>query len=255
MNLKELIGIMARLRGPGGCPWDREQSRESLKPFLVEELYELIDAIDNNDVEGIKEELGDLLFQIVFHCQISKEEGVFDINDVIDGISRKMVHRHPHVFADKQLETSADVVRHWEEYKESEQKNRKSVLDRIPRALPALSRAQRLQAKASEVGFDWDNIADVLKKLDEDIVEFKDALKEKSRDEIEDEICDMLFVMVRTSNFVNVDPEDALRRSIDKFIRRFNYMETEASVQGRKLTDMTLDEMELLWNRAKNENI
>jgi len=256
MGLNELIGIVARLRGPGGCPWDKDQNRESLKPFLVEELYELIDAIDDNDIEGIKEELGDLLFQIVFHCHISGEEGAFDINDVIDGISRKMVDRHPHVFADKDLKTSADVVRHWEEHKESEQKNknRRSLLDRIPRALPALSRAQRLQEKASEVGFDWDNIADVLKKLDEEITEFKDALKGKSRDEIEDEIGDMLFVMVRTSNFVNVDPEDALRRSIAKFIHRFNYMETEASGQGRKLTDMTLEEMGLLWDRAKKEN-
>jgi len=255
MGLNDLIDIVARLRGPGGCPWDKEQDRESLKPFLVEELYELIDAIDENDMEAIKEELGDLLFQIVFHCQIAGEEGVFDINDVIDGISRKMVDRHPHVFADKDLKTSADVARHWEEHKESEQKSRRFLLDRIPRALPALSRAQRLQEKASEVGFDWDNIADVLKKLDEEIIEFKEALKGKSRDEIEDEIGDMLFVMVRTSNFVNVDPEDALRRSIAKFISRFNYMETEASGQGRKLTDMRLDEMDVLWNRAKDENI
>ena len=255
MHFKELIRIVEKLRGPEGCPWDREQTRESLKPFLIEELYELIDAIDDNDMEGVKEELGDLLFQIVIHSQLSKEQGIFDINEVIDGISRKMVRRHPHVFADKELKTSSDVVRHWEEHKECEQKSRKSVLDRIPGALPALSRAQRLQEKASEVGFDWDNIEDVLKKLDEEIAEFKSALKDRSHDEIEGEFGDMLFVMVRLSNFMNVDPENALRRSIDKFIRRFNYIEAGASAQGRKLTEMTLDEMSVLWDRAKEENI
>lgn len=255
MAFEELVRIVKRLRGPGGCPWDREQTRETLKPFLVEEFYELIDAIESGDMDGMKEELGDLLFQIVIHCQLSKEQGAFDVGDVIACISRKMVDRHPHVFDEKELKTSADVHRHWNELKEKEKKERKSVLDRVPGSLPALVRAQKLQEKATEVGFDWDNMGDVLKKLDEEIAEFKQALQDKRQDEIEEEIGDLLFVMVRIANFVKVSSEDALRKSIGKFIRRFQYVEQQAEVSGNALSHMTLEEMDVLWNRAKAEDI
>ncbi len=232
MKFDELVDIVAKLRGPDGCPWDREQTRESLKPFLIEEFYELIDAIDENDNNGIKEEMGDLLFQIVLQSQLFSEEGEFDVNEVIDGIARKMVSRHPHVFGDKVIETSDEVEVWWQEHKRREGKGYDSAIGGVPRALPALLRAQKIQLKASKVGFDWDSIGDVFGK-------------------IEDELGDLLFVLVRVANFVDVNPEDALRRTIRKFIGRFSYVENEASKQGRKLSEMTLAEMDVLWNEAK----
>jgi tetrapyrrole methylase family protein/MazG family protein len=251
MNFEELVDIVAKLRAPGGCPWDREQTRESLKPFLVEEFYEVIDALEEGNFSGMKEELGDLLFQIVLQSQLSKEEGKFDINDVITGISEKMVRRHPHVFDSKYLETSDDVSEWWEEHKKREGKNHKSVMDGVPRALPALQRARELQLKATKVGFDWKRIEDVFDKLDEEIREFKGALKKKKYTDAEEEIGDIFFVLVRIANFVNINPEDALRKTIKKFVSRFRYIEKEACSQSKKLSDMTLEEMELLWNAAK----
>jgi tetrapyrrole methylase family protein/MazG family protein len=251
MNFKELVSIVAKLRAPGGCPWDREQTRETLKPFLVEEFYELIDALEEDDSPGMKEELGDLLFQIVLQSQLSKEEGKFDINDVISGISEKMVRRHPHVFDNKNFETSADVAAWWEEHKKREGKNHRSIMDGVPRALPALLRAREIQLKATKVGFDWNRIEDVFDKLDEEIREFKDALNKKKYSDAEEEIGDIFFVLVRIANFVNINPEDALRKTIKKFDSRFRYIEKEACNQGKKLSDMTLEEMELLWNAAK----
>ncbi|MBI5676113.1 MAG: nucleoside triphosphate pyrophosphohydrolase [Nitrospirae bacterium] len=251
MHIKKLIEIAEKLRSPEGCPWDREQTRDSLKPFLVEEMYELIDAMNANDPEGIKEELGDLLFQIVLHCQLSKEEGLFDIEDVAEGIAYKMVSRHPHVFGDKDFKTSEEVRIWWDEHKKKEGKTTKSALDRVPKTLPALSMAKTIQKKATKVGFDWENIGDVFKKLDEEVEEFKGALNGKSHSDIESELGDMLFVMVRLANFVNVDSEIALRKTIKKFISRFNHIEAEASKQDHNLNDMTLEEMETLWNAAK----
>jgi len=253
MQIKKLIEIAGKLRGPEGCPWDREQTMESLKPFLIEEMYELIDAMNANDPEGIKEELGDLLFQIVLHCQLSKEQGLFNIDDVAEGIAHKMVARHPHVFGDKELKTSEDVRKWWNEHKKSEGKIPKSALDRVPKSLPSLSMAKMLQEKASGVGFDWEHIEDVFKKLDEEVEEFKVAFDGKNYSEIESELGDMLFVMVRIANFVKVDPEIALRKTIRKFISRFNHMETAASQQGQNLPDMTLKEMETLWNESKKK--
>ena len=251
MKFNELVDIVAKLRGPDGCPWDREQTRESLKPFLIEEFYELIDAIDENDNDGIKEEMGDLLFQIVLQSQLFKEEGEFDVNEVVDGISRKMVKRHPHVFGDKVLETSDEVEVWWKEHKRKEGKGHDSAIGGVPRALPALLRAQKLQEKAAKVGFDWARIEDALAKMEEEIKEFKEAVERNDRDEIEDELGDLFFVMVRLANFVDVNPEDALRRTIRKFVSRFSYVENEAAKQGRKLPDMTLAEMDVLWNEAK----
>jgi tetrapyrrole methylase family protein/MazG family protein len=251
MTFDELISIAARLRAPDGCPWDKEQTRESLKPFLVEELHEVIDAFDENDPEHIKEELGDLLFQIVLQSQLAKEEGLFDIHDVVDGIARKMVQRHPHVFGDKDLKTSEDVTVWWEEHKKKEGKVHDSSIGGVPRSLPALLRASKIQKKATKVGFDWDRIEDVFKKLEEEIAELKEAISEKKHEDIEDELGDLFFVLVRIANFVDVNPEDALRGTIRKFDQRFRHIEAAAARQGRKLSDMTLAEMDVFWEQAK----
>jgi len=253
VKFQDLVDIVAKLRGPEGCPWDKEQTRETLRPFLVEEFYELIDALNEKDTEGMKEELGDLLFQIVLQSQLAREEGQFDIHDVVNGIAQKMVKRHPHVFGDKKLKTSGDVMGWWEEHKKREGKSRKSAIGGVPVSLPALLRAQKLQMKATKTGFDWERIEDVFAKLDEEINELKSALAKKNRREIEDELGDIFFVMVRIANFVEVNPEDALLKSINKFIRRFRHIEEEAVRQGKKLAEMTLAEMDVLWNRAKKE--
>ena len=253
MDIGKLVNIVAKLRSPQGCPWDKEQTRETIKPFLIEEFYELIDALDGNDLDNVKEELGDLLFQIVFQSQLSKEEGRFDINDVIEGVTEKMIRRHPHVFGDKKLETSGDVAEWWEEHKKKEAKNHESVLDNVPKSLPAMLRAHKIQLKATKVGFDWERIEDVFAKLEEEIREFKDALYKKDQTEIEDELGDIFFVLIRISNFINVNPEDALRKTIEKFIQRFRHIEIQSSRQGKKLSEMTLAEMNVLWNEAKED--
>lgn len=251
MPFKRLIETMEALRGPNGCAWDKEQTRESLKPFLIEETYEVLDAIDENNPDKIKEELGDLLFQIIFHCQISKELSQFDINNVIDGIANKMINRHPHVFGGADLKTSGEVLLHWEEYKKTEGKNRQSVLEGVPKTMPSLLRAHRLQERASRAGFDWERVDDVFKKLDEELHELKTAIDKENQKEIEDELGDIFFVLVRISHFVGVNPEEALRKTISKFIHRFRHIEMRARELGEKLSDMTLEEMDVLWEEAK----
>ncbi len=251
MDFQELLKIMEALRSEKGCPWDKEQTRESLKPFIVEEAYELIEAIDESDPDKIKEELGDLLFQIVFQCQIAKENNEFKVSDVIEKISKKMIARHPHVFGKADYKTADEVLLHWEEQKKLEGKMRESILEGIPKTLPSLLRAHRLQKRAAGVGFDWEKVEDVLKKLDEELKEFKEALKTKRQDEIEDELGDIFFMLVNISRFIGVNPEDALRKTISKFIHRFRYIEMNAAEQGKKLSDMTLNEMDSLWNEAK----
>lgn len=251
MDFQELVNIMSALRGEKGCPWDREQTRESLKPFIVEESYEVLEAIDDGNPEAIREELGDLLFQIIFHCQIAKERGEFDIADVIEKIGTKMITRHPHVFGNADYRTPAEVLVQWEEQKRREGKQRDSLLDGVPRTMPSLLRAHRLQDRASRVGFDWKRVEDVLQKLDEELREFRSALAGKSQGEIEEELGDVFFVLVNISRFVGVNPEDALRKTISKFISRFRYIEMAAAEQGQALGDMTLEEMDALWETAK----
>jgi tetrapyrrole methylase family protein/MazG family protein len=253
MDFQELLKIMEALRSEKGCPWDKEQTRESLKPFIVEEAYELIEAIDESDPEKIKEELGDLLFQIVFQCQIAKENNEFKVSDVIEKISKKMIARHPHVFGKADYKTADEVLLHWEEQKKLEGKMRESILEGIPKTLPSLLRAHRLQKRAAGVGFDWEKVEDVLKKLDEELKEFKEALKTKKQDEIEDELGDIFFMLVNISRFIGVNPEDALRKTISKFIHRFRYIEMNAAEQGKKLSDMTLNEMDSLWDESKGK--
>jgi tetrapyrrole methylase family protein/MazG family protein len=253
MRFDELLDIMSALRGEKGCPWDKEQTRESLKPFIVEEAYEVLEAIDEKDPEAIKEELGDLLFQIVFQCQVAKERGEFEMSDVITGIGEKMIARHPHVFGDADYKTPAEVLVHWEAQKKKEGKQRESLLDGVPKTMPSLLRAHRLQDRASRVGFDWEKVENVLKKLEEELQEFRDALSSKRQGEIEDELGDIFFVLVNISRFVGINPEDALRKTISKFISRFRYIEMTAAEEGKKLSDMTLAEMDALWDEAKKK--
>jgi tetrapyrrole methylase family protein/MazG family protein len=255
LDFQELLKIMEKLRGEKGCPWDREQTRDSLKPYIIEEAYELVEAIEEGDSLKIKEELGDLLFQIVFQCQIAKEAEEFSFSDVVRKIGEKMIARHPHVFGDAKYKTKDEVLVHWEEQKKREGKMRESILEGVPKALPALLRARRLQDRAAGVGFDWERAEDVFKKLDEELGEFKAALEAKNRDEIEDELGDIFFMLVNISRFIHVNPEDALRRTISKFIHRFRHIEMKAAEQGRKLSEMTLSEMDRLWDEAKREEI
>lgn len=250
-KFQKLLEIMSALRSENGCPWDKKQTAETLKPYLIEETYELLEALDEGNPESIKEELGDLLFQIVFHCQLAKERGEFDMNDVIEKISDKMISRHPHVFGDSKFETSDEVVEQWQERKKEEGKLKESILEGVPKELPSLLRAHRLQSRAAKAGFDWEKAEDVLEKLDEELTEFKAVIGSKDRQKIEDELGDIFFVLVNISRFVGVNAEEALRKTISKFISRFRYIEMKAADAGRELSDMTLEEMDALWNEAK----
>ena len=250
-NFQKLVDIMTLLRSNYGCPWDKVQTSESIKPYLIEETYEVIEAIDEKDPVKMKEELGDLLLQVVFHAQIAKDRGEFDINDVIDKISDKMVSRHPHVFGDAKFETPEEVTKQWQDRKREEGKLKDSALEGVPKELPSLLRAHRLQSRAAKVGLDWAKVEDVFGKLDEELEEFKEALEKKDKKEIEDELGDIFFVLVNISRFVGVNAEEALRKTISKFISRFRYIEMTAADEGRQLSDMTLEEMDALWNEAK----
>ena len=250
-NFQKLVDIMTLLRSNYGCPWDKVQTSESIKPYLIEETYEVIEAIDEKDPVKMKEELGDLLLQVVFHAQIAKDRGEFDINDVIDKISDKMVSRHPHVFGDAKFETPEEVTKQWQDRKREEGKLKDSALEGVPKELQSLLRAHRLQSRAAKVGFDWAKVEDVFGKLDEELEEFKEALEKKDKKEMEDELGDIFFVLVNISRFVGVNAEEALRKTISKFISRFRYIEMTAADEGRQLSDMTLEEMDALWNEAK----
>lgn len=246
-----LVAIMERLRGPDGCPWDREQTPASIAPYCLEEAYEVVDAIDEGIPEKLRDELGDLLLQVVFHAQMAKEAGSFDIDGVIGSISEKLVRRHPHVFRraeGDEATTPEEVLTRWSEIKKKE--GREHLFDGIPKALPALLRATRMGEKASSVGFDWKNPAGVVEKLDEELREFKAALPD--RDRLEDEFGDLLFTLANLARHLKVDPETALRKATEKFDRRFRKMELAARAEGRELNTMTPEELERLWERAKS---
>jgi tetrapyrrole methylase family protein/MazG family protein len=252
---QKLVSLMATLRSPDGCPWDRKQNPESLKPFLIEESYEVIDALDENDPHKVKEELGDLLFQIIFHARLAEEKGEFTINDVIESNLEKMIRRHPHVFGEVKASTDTEVLANWEEIKKKERGNRQrtSVLEGVPKSMPSLIRAHRIQGRAARVGFDWSSIDEALPKLDEEIGEFKESLKSGNAEKIEGELGDIFFMLVNLSRFLGLDPEEALRKTIGKFIRRFRYIEEMAADKGKALNEMPLDEMEKLWQEAKGK--
>lgn len=254
-TFSDLIELMARLRGQGGCPWDKKQTPQTLKPFLIEECYEVVDAIEEGAPDKVKEELGDLLFQILFHARIAEEAGQFSIKDVISAIHEKMIRRHPHVFGNEKLDTDKDVLANWEEIKKKEKahENRKSILEGVPRTLPSLLRAHRLQERAARVGFDWKHLNEALPKLDEEIDEFKESLKQQDAEGIEEELGDVFFMLVNISRFIGVDPEEALRKTIAKFVHRFRYIEKNAADSGRSLSDMSLEEMDRLWEKSKTK--
>lgn len=249
-RFQRLVDIMAQLRAPGGCPWDREQDFDTIKPYLLEETYEVMDAIDQRDWPGLAEELGDLMLQAVFFAQMASEQGTFCIDDSLDAISEKLVRRHPHVFGHRAAKTADDVKKRWDEIKAEEKKNkgqtRKTLLGGVPRNLPALVEAQQITSKAAAVGFDWENSGQVIQKLHEELAELEDARRNGSTANIEDELGDLLFVLVNLARFLKVDPEQALRKTNAKFRSRFGYVESHATLPGASLA-----EMEELWQQAK----
>lgn len=254
-KFQQLVAIMARLRGPGGCPWDREQTFDSIKPYTLEETYEVLDAIDRRDWGELAEELGDFLLQAVFFAQMAEEQKLFAIGDALDAINQKLVRRHPHVFGEESAETAGDVKRIWGEVKAAEKKEKgkedHSLLGSVPRALPALVEAQQIASRAANVGFDWENAEQVIEKLHEELGELAEARRAASPDELENEIGDLLFVVVNLARFVKVDPEQALRRTNAKFRERFGYIERKLAERGKQLRDSNIQEMEELWQEAK----
>ncbi|MEM1023301.1 MAG: nucleoside triphosphate pyrophosphohydrolase [Myxococcota bacterium] len=252
-ELKRLVAVMARLRGPGGCPWDQEQTLRSLSPYLLEETYELLEAIDAQDPEAHREELGDVLLQVVFQARIREEEGAFGLEDVAKGIADKMVRRHPHVFSDGRAETSEEVVRAWEAIKDQEKSERASVMDGVPTALPSLALSQKLQLRAARVGFDWTQVEDVLAKLEEELEELHHARAQGDREGTEAEVGDLLFSVVNLARHLGVSAEDALRGSARRFERRFREVERRLDDQGRSPAEASLAELDELWDEVKSE--
>jgi len=246
---------MDRLREPGGCPWDREQTLDSLTGYLLEEAYEVVDAVAGPDPDKLREELGDLLLQIVFMARIARENGWFSIDDVCDGIAEKMVRRHPHVFGDARAETAGEVVRNWEDIKHAERGDRPggSALDGIPKALPALLKAFRVTEKAAALGFDWERPASVVEKLGEEVAELEAEIQRGAPGEerIREELGDVLFAMANLARHLGVEPETALQRANEKFISRFQAMEADAGSAGVRLRDLSLHDQESLWEKAK----
>lgn len=254
-KFEQLVSIMARLRAPGGCPWDREQTFDTIKPYLLEETYEVMEAIDARDWPHLADELGDLLLQVVFFAEMAREAGYFQVEDAITAISEKLVRRHPHVFATGNAKTPEDVKRRWDEIKAEEKqkagKKAKGLLDGVPRSVPALVEAQQITAKAATVGFDWENAQQVENKLTEELQELRQAQTEGDAVRIEEEFGDVLFAFVNLSRHLHLDAEQTMRKATRKFRHRFAKVEALAAAQGRGLQEMKLGEMEGLWQEAK----
>ena len=254
-RFQKLVELMARLRAPGGCPWDREQTFDTIKPYTLEETYEVLDAIDRRDWGELTEELGDFLLQAVFYAQMGAEQNLFRIEDALEAINQKLIRRHPHVFGDETAQTAGDVKRIWGEVKAAEKKDKgqesHSLLAPVPRSLPALVEAQQIASRAAGVGFDWENPDQVLDKLHEELSEFDQARRNASQSELENELGDMLFVLVNLARFVKVDPEQALRKTNAKFRERFGYIERKLAERGKRVEDSDIAEMETLWQEAK----
>ena len=290
-RFQRAVSIMARLRAPGGCPWDREQTFDSIKPYTLEETYEVLEAIDNRDWEELSGELGDLLLQVLFYAQMAKEQGTFSIDEVLDRLSNKLVDRHPHVFGEVKAETSSDVLRNWEALKAEEKKkrleagggkaaqnleNQQSVLAGVPTAIPALLEAYKLSSRAAHVGFDWPNVNGLFEKLHEETEELREQLKEfpepgprphargvagsgrpqipeELRDRLEDEVGDLFFVLVNIARYLSLDPESALRKTNRKFKQRFQWMEEQLRASRRGPQQASMEELESLWQQAKQQ--
>ncbi len=252
-EIDKLLEVVARLRGEDGCPWDREQTLESLKPYLVEEAYEVIDAIEQGSATEHQEELGDLLLQIVLQSQIRTESGEFKFSDVAKSIREKMVHRHPHVFGDVKVADSDEVLRNWEKNKAKDKDGeQRSILAGVPKHLPALQKAQRVQSRAALVGFDWSDVKDVIAKVEEELAETKEAMAAGDEAHVHEEIGDLLFSVVNLSRFYGMPAEDALNKTIAKFIGRFAAIERHMHEEGRELADCSLEEMDAIWEKAKD---
>jgi len=260
---EKLVRVMARLRAPGGCPWDREQTHATLRTYLIEEAYEVLEALDGADDVKFAEELGDLLLQVVFHAQMADEEGRFTIVDVIREIYEKMIRRHPHVFGEKQAKDAAEVLRNWEIIKKEERQAKvaveedtaESVLDGVPRSLPALLEGYQLTQKAARIGFDWENVGGIFEKLQEETEELRQVLEKRGGKEIEGEVGDILFAAVNLARFLKMDPEIAMKKASGKFNRRFREMERMAREQGRTLAEVPRWKMEELWEEAKGREL
>ena len=253
-SFEKLVAVMKTLHDPGGCPWDREQTHNSLKPYLIEEAYEVLEAIDSGSDEQLKEELGDVLLQVVFHAEIAQREGRFDIEDIIEVLIDKLKRRHPHVFGDTSVDGSKTVLRNWEAIKRREKRSKKkegSVLDGLPKSLPALIKARRIQEKVSRFGFDWERTEEVMLKVEEELGELKIANASQDMNAVEEELGDLLFAVANLARFVSVCPEDALKKTIDKFQKRFQYIERELPKRGKKLGEASLEEMDELWEEVK----
>jgi MazG family protein len=254
-KFQQLVALMARLRAPDGCPWDREQTFDSIKPFTLEETYEVLDAIERRDWPDLAEELGDFILQAVFHAQMASEQDLFSVEDALDAINAKLVRRHPHVFGEQSAESAGDVLRIWGKVKAAEKEKKGTanagLLSGVPRAFPALVEAQQITSRAARVGFDWENPDQVIEKLHEELGEFDEARRNGSQPELEDELGDLLFVLVNLARFVKVDPEQALRKTNAKFRERFGYIERKLAERGKKPEDSNIEEMESLWQEAK----
>jgi MazG family protein len=253
--ITELRAILKKLRAPGGCPWDQKQTLDTLKPNLIEESYELIDAIEAADYSKIREELGDVLLQVVFQSQICEEEGRFDLDDVIKEVSEKLVRRHPHVFGDAVADDAEQVLKNWDAIKRTEKgaDTPSSILEGVPRHLPALQKAHQVQKRAARAGFDWPGLTGVMAKLDEEIAEVKEAIAEQDEAKIMDEMGDVLFSAVNVSRFLGHNPEEVLNQNIAKFTRRFQALEDIVHETGREFGKLSLDDMGLIWQQVKSE--
>lgn len=256
-DMHNLVSIMQKLRSEDGCAWDSKQTHSSLRTYIIEEAYEVVDAIDNDDIDEIVEELGDLLLQIVFHSQIGKEEGYFSLIDVSTSICQKLIRRHPHVFSDFKVKDSEEVLENWNDIKAKE-KNINTYTDRlksIPKGLPALMKSLKVQKRAADVGFDWEDVKGALEKLEEELKEVKVELKANNKDRLEDELGDLIFSIVNVCRFYDINPEISLNKTIDKFIKRFEFIESESIKQQKDMKKMTIEDMDALWNKAKIKKI
>ncbi|MCL6545838.1 MAG: nucleoside triphosphate pyrophosphohydrolase [Bryobacteraceae bacterium] len=256
-KFQRLVEIMARLRSPEGCPWDREQTFESIKPYLMEETYEVLDAIDRRDWRALAEELGDLMLQSVFFAQMASEEGRFTIEDSLEAIAEKLIRRHPHVFADGDAKTPEEVKARWDVIKQAEHEERgdeRGLLEKVPRAMPALMEAQQLTSRAASVGFDWENADQVLAKLEEELKELAAARRDGEPEQVQHELGDLLFVLVNLARLLKVDAEQALRAANARFRSRFGHIEQSLAAEGKSLKEASLAEMDRLWEEAKQRS-
>jgi tetrapyrrole methylase family protein/MazG family protein len=252
-SFEDLVSLMTRLRGPDGCPWDRKQTLPDLKPYVIEEAYEVVDAIDRDDRASLAEEVGDMMLEAVFIAEVTREEGSFDIYDAITAVHDKLVRRHPHVFGDVQANDAEEVLVNWEKLKNEERKSEnKSLMAGVPQSMPALLKASRLTEKAARVGFDWRRTEDVFAKLDEELAEVHEAIASGDAQKMHDEIGDLLFTIANIARKLNVNPEEALQSTNRKFTRRFESMECAVRAEERNLDQLSLEEMDALWNDAKN---